>query len=130
MIVEEKKRVNEEEKQLELACLLLAQAMLLFDSEKPVDTDTVTKYAGELASEAVRQYEEILGEPGCSLPMVTRAIHYLRCLHKIPQVKDISWFSDALELLLEVVCPRYMVSNDQAKEFLLDMQIGISRVVS
>lgn len=95
---------------------------------KPIDMDVIHSHANKLFEEALFQYN-LVAELGGSISLVIRAVHYLGQVHAIPPMKDdIDWFSDSLRILLEIAVPNSDVQG-QAREFLLDMQGGISSFI-
>ncbi|MEJ1385795.1 MAG: hypothetical protein RPV21_15710 [Candidatus Sedimenticola sp. (ex Thyasira tokunagai)] len=118
--------MDKDKAKLKEACYLVARTTMW--DRKPVDTDDIESHAEKLFKEALLQYD-LVSELGGSIPMVTRAVHYLEQAHAIPPMKnDIYWFSDALRTLLEVACPNSGLKG-QAREFLLDMENGISSFI-
>ena len=104
------------------ACFQLAREIK--SAFKPVDTDEIKMYADQLATIA-KEKAKNGQESGITIPLVTRAIHYLRQTHAIPPMADDTrWFDYMLMALLEVTWPDSVLEGE-AREFLKDMQNGI-----
>ena len=114
---------DDELNDLRSACLEVAKTT--FWDRKPIDSELITQHADQLFKEAIIQYE-IVDTLGGSMPLITRAVHYMNNVHAIPPLKDdVRWFTDTLRALLELSCPNTGV-DDISKLFLNDLQKGIS----
>ncbi|MBI3699427.1 MAG: hypothetical protein HY242_03140 [Afipia sp.] len=108
--------------ELAQACFELARATKW--ARKPVDTESISKLATDLADIAKGEICEPLG---IDLPIITRAVRYLNNVHAIPPMDDdTGWFYDMLRVVLDIARPNTSVAAED-KEFLRDMLEGIGK---
>ncbi|WAC08067.1 MAG: hypothetical protein OS130_02410 [Thermodesulfobacteriota bacterium] len=109
-------------KHLEEACFDLARSTK--GEMRPVDISEITDLSKKFLAVALQE-EEIGRELGVTIPLLTRAVHYLREAHAIPPMGgDIVWFKNMLTAVLEIACPNAGLDG-QGKAFLRDLLKGI-----
>ena len=115
--------MDKEQEKLKEACFLVARTTMW--ERKPVDTSSIQAHADRLFKEAMMEYD-LVSELGGTIPMTTRAVHYINQAQAMPPIgENVLWFSTVFGVLLEVAFPNSGLKG-QAREFLLDMQNGIS----
>ena len=90
---------------------------------KPVDADRIKTHADRIYKIALGKVDET-ESLGVTIPMVIRAVDYLRQAHALPPMKeDLEWFQNMLDAVLEVACPNVKLEGE-GKLFLKDLQKG------
>jgi hypothetical protein len=108
--------------QLEEACFDLARSTKW--AMRPVDTSEIKDLSKRFIS-VVLEEEDAGRELGITIPLLTRAVHYLRQAHAIPPMgEDVTWFKDMLRAILEIACPNVSLEG-QGRQFLCDLLVGI-----
>jgi hypothetical protein len=118
--------MEEELQKLKSVCFELARSTIW--EQKPIDVDIITNHADRLYEIAIEQANtrEILG---ATIPIVTRAVDYLRQAHAIPPLKeDLTWFQEMLNAVLEIACPNSEITGE-GRQFLYDLLESIKEVV-
>ena len=93
---------------------------------KPVPSADVRSLADEYSNIAK---DFVSAELEIDIPLITRAVRYIDCVHGLPSGDDTRWFTGTLMTLLEVARPNAGV-NDSARPFLKDMQDGIEQTMA
>lgn len=89
-----------------------------------IDSEQINKTIQGYFEEALHHVEFIV-EQKRDPNLITRAILYLSQSHAIPPMKeDLTWFNNALEVLIELACPNVMHSKETS-QFLYDIEKGI-----
>ena len=89
-----------------------------------IDSEQINKTIKGYFKEALRHVEFIV-EQKRDPNLITRAILYLSQAHAIPPMKeDLTWFKNALEVLIELSCPN-VIHSKETSQFLYDIEKGI-----
>lgn len=98
---------------------------------RPVDVKVIKRLADILYTNALF-YRDYLEGLNVDPNVLVRAVRYLASTHTNPYLNDdqrlISWFSNSLDILIELVSPHVKISYDSAL-FLKDVQAGVSRIL-
>jgi hypothetical protein len=114
----------DENEELKNACFDVARTTKW--ALKPVDTAEINAHAEILYQIAKEHVSEPLQ---IDLPLITRAVRYLRQVHAMPPMDDNTmWFYNMLRVALEIARPNTGVEEEN-KEFLRDMRDGIDEVL-
>jgi len=111
---------------LHAACLQVAgETLWTMKGEKKSTAKEIEDHAAKLKGIALHQLEFIT-EQGRDPNILVRAVRYLAHTHAIPPMRnDTRWFTDMLEVLLELACPNTSIPP-RGKEFITDLRRGLS----
>jgi hypothetical protein len=119
--------MGKKHEKLQAACFKLARNTMW--EMKPVDADRIKAHAQRLYEIALERVDETEGLH-VTIPLVTRAIDYLRQTHALPPLKEnTEWFQSMLDALLEVARPNVRLEGN-GRLFLKDLQQGIKESLS
>ena len=115
------------------ACKKVANSTL-WQTPKPhdlsdiIDTEQIEKAIQGYFKEALF-YEEFVIEQNKDPNLITRAVLYLSESHAVPPMKeDLTWFKNMLEVLIELVCPN-VVHSEEIPQFLYDIENSIQTIL-
>jgi len=91
----------------------------------PIDLAEIQKVSDTYFQEAVR-YLEFINDQGCDPNLLDRAVNYLVTLALPSMLNDLRWFSEKLEVLVELACPSVIQSKSTAR-FFSDIEKGIAK---
>ncbi|MDH7479834.1 MAG: hypothetical protein QHH02_07480 [Syntrophomonadaceae bacterium] len=99
---------------------------------RPVDVKLIRRLADVLFMDAIF-YRDYLEKTGQDPNMLVRAVQYLAHSHSNPYLNDdqrlISWFSNSLDILMELVSPSVEATRESI-QFLKDVLAGVSRTIT
>lgn len=108
---------------LTAACYDVANRTM--SARRPVDVASIEAVAKRFCDIAA-EHEDFLVEQGRDPNLIVRAVRYLADKHAIPPMRnDTRWFSDMLEVLIEIACPNCGTTKD-IEAFLRDIEDGIA----
>ena len=122
-----------EEKAIRNACFKMACDLIWGNNILAIqETESDLKESFEMTDEFFRiamYHYQTLEYFGKSSEILVRAINYINHVHAVPPVKgQYQWFSEALIVLLELVCPNTIIDkNSPAAQFLKDIEKGITQ---
>ena len=109
---------------LRTACYNVARNTLW--EQHPVSVEEIEDHADSLYK-IVIEYVDFIKDQERDPNILVRAVRYLGHKHAIPPMRDdVRWFSDMLEVLVELVCPN-SESTSESVEFFNDIEDGIAR---
>lgn len=124
-----KKQLSLDKDALFEACKKVA-AQTLWQDPKPsvlsdiIDSDQIKRTIQGYFENALF-YEEFLIEQKKDPNLITCAVLYLSEAHAVPLFKeDLTWFKNMLEVLIELVCPN-LIYSEEIPQFLYDIEEGI-----
>ena len=89
-----------------------------------VDSEQIKQTTQKYFEEALR-HVEFITEQKRDPNLITRAVLYLSEHHAIPPMKEnITWFSNMLEVLIELACPN-VIDSEKPAPFLYDIEEAI-----
>ncbi len=107
---------------LKKACLEVAHNILW--QKGPVPVEPIEALASRLFTIAL-EHEEFMVTFKRDPNIITRAVSYLAWAHAIPPMKDDTyWFSNMLEVLIELTCPNH-IGNPRSEKFYKDLETGM-----
>jgi hypothetical protein len=111
---------------LHAACIETARRVLWQPKEKKQPTENeVEVMAKRFEREALHHLEFVVSQRR-DPNLLVRAVRYLAYVHAMPPMRDdICWFSDMLDVLVELACPNAGLPP-RGKEFVTDIRRGLS----
>lgn len=93
-----------------------------------IDSDQINKTTQEYFKEALK-YVDFIVEQKQDPNLIIRAILYLSQSHAIPPMKkDLVWFENMLEVLIELACPN-VEHLKETSQFLYDIEKSIKKTL-
>lgn len=119
--------MNHEYDDLKAACFNVARNTMW--DMRPIDAERIQAHAERLLTIAVEKQQASEAE-GLTIPMITRAVDYLRQVHALPPMKeDTQWFDHMLDVLLELIHPEVPLEGD-VRLFLEDLHQSLEKALS
>ena len=108
---------------LQAACYELARSIRWKDT--PVD-EVLARGMVDLYVKEATHHEQYLEGRGRDPNFIVHAVRYLAHVHAIPPLEgNFSWFTDSLDILVELACPNSGVSEAQ-RPFFEELAKGIA----
>jgi hypothetical protein len=110
-------------KRLKAACHKVAKTTMW--AQQPIDAALIEALA-ERFLKIAEHHEPFIVEQGRDPNLITRAVHYLAYSHAMPPMNDdTNWFSDMLDVLVELACPN-SIGSRRLELFYRDIEEGIA----
>ncbi len=107
---------------LESACRTVAKNCMW--QRQPVDQSSVDAL-GRRFADIAQNYAEYLSLQDQDPNIVIRTVRYIDPHHGEPHGDRTDWFHEALDVLVELVCPN-TAPNDDSERFYKDVEFGIA----
>ena len=111
---------------LHAACVEVARSTLWRPKEEVQATeDDIEALAAQYVEHALH-HVEFITDQGRDPNILVRAARYLAHTHAMPPMRhDVGWFSDMLDVLIELACPNTGLPR-QGRAFITDLRRGLS----
>jgi Fic family protein len=108
---------------LKAACFAVATNTMW--ERRPVDVEDIEAVA-ESYFKIAEHHEEFIKGQKRDPNIIVRAVHYINHFHAMPPMKDdTKWFSNMLDVLVELACPNTIASSE-LESFYRDVEQGIT----
>ena len=117
--------IDGSEQDLRDACFEVARTTMW--DLRPVDMAAIEAH-GERLLEVAKQQVKIVKDFEADTAIVTHCVKYLGQCHALPPMRDnISWFEEALDVLVTLCCPN-TIGTEEIEPFLAHLETGIARL--